>query len=340
MALIKCPFCTYRTTPGSMPAHVAMAHKADDPAGETADKMAAAIIDPADVYTSIPAPLPISGTDEITPETIERAVEAATGRKRRVRITRSTDPEFPVGPAPVAEGQTEAFPEPIPVETVEPAPEPIPASGYRTREEWLLGAVDQMRPWMAEVGAPVGPVSVSIGWPGGRGSKVGVRGQCWMPHTVKDGRPAIFISPNQTAEDPVTLLGILLHEMNHAAGHWGHTGPFGETAADLGFLKPWTDSSGKNEALQARLAALAEKMGPLAHAAIDPAEYIVGTRRVKTDPQTGEPILDPAGQPPVQSTRMLRLSCVHCGYVVRTTRKWINVGLPVCPCGTTFQEDV
>jgi hypothetical protein len=38
-----------------------------------------------------------------------------------------------------------------------------------------------------------------------------------------------------------------------------------------------------------------------------------------------------------QSTRMLKLECDECGYVVRTTQKWINVGVPVCHCGAEFQ---
>ena len=39
-------------------------------------------------------------------------------------------------------------------------------------------------------------------------------------------------------------------------------------------------------------------------------------------------------------TRMLKLECASCGYVIRTTKKWIEVGLPVCHCGTQFEYDV
>jgi hypothetical protein len=34
-----------------------------------------------------------------------------------------------------------------------------------------------------------------------------------------------------------------------------------------------------------------------------------------------------------QGTRMLKVQCGSCGYTVRTTAKWIEVGLPLCPCG-------
>lgn len=34
-----------------------------------------------------------------------------------------------------------------------------------------------------------------------------------------------------------------------------------------------------------------------------------------------------------QGTRLLKCECGSCGYVVRVTQKWLDVGLPVCPCG-------
>ena len=39
----------------------------------------------------------------------------------------------------------------------------------------------------------------------------------------------------------------------------------------------------------------------------------------------------------VQSTRLLKALCPDCGYVIRVTAKWVEVGLPVCPCGATFE---
>lgn len=32
-------------------------------------------------------------------------------------------------------------------------------------------------------------------------------------------------------------------------------------------------------------------------------------------------------------TRLLKCECPECGYTIRTTQKWIDVGLPTCPCG-------
>jgi hypothetical protein len=33
-----------------------------------------------------------------------------------------------------------------------------------------------------------------------------------------------------------------------------------------------------------------------------------------------------------QSTRMVKCECPDCGYIVRTTRKWLEEGAPICPC--------
>jgi hypothetical protein len=32
-----------------------------------------------------------------------------------------------------------------------------------------------------------------------------------------------------------------------------------------------------------------------------------------------------------QSTRMLKAECAECGYTIRLTKKWADVGLPSCP---------
>lgn len=33
-----------------------------------------------------------------------------------------------------------------------------------------------------------------------------------------------------------------------------------------------------------------------------------------------------------QSTRMLKLECPHCGYILRATQRWISKGVPYCYC--------
>lgn len=36
-------------------------------------------------------------------------------------------------------------------------------------------------------------------------------------------------------------------------------------------------------------------------------------------------------------TRMLKCECPKCGYVVRTTQKWVDIGLPQCPDGDEME---
>jgi len=38
-----------------------------------------------------------------------------------------------------------------------------------------------------------------------------------------------------------------------------------------------------------------------------------------------------------QTTRMLKVECPADGYIVRTTQKWIDLGLPTCPCGEEME---
>jgi hypothetical protein len=38
-----------------------------------------------------------------------------------------------------------------------------------------------------------------------------------------------------------------------------------------------------------------------------------------------------------QSTRLLKVECPQCGYTARVTQKWVDVGLPTCPCGSEME---
>jgi hypothetical protein len=40
-----------------------------------------------------------------------------------------------------------------------------------------------------------------------------------------------------------------------------------------------------------------------------------------------------------QGTRLIKVECEMCGYVVRTTNKWLRVGRPTCCCGGKMLVD-
>lgn len=39
------------------------------------------------------------------------------------------------------------------------------------------------------------------------------------------------------------------------------------------------------------------------------------------------------------TTRQRKVSCPDCGYTVRMARSWMQVGLPVCPCGEAMRPE-
>lgn len=208
------------------------------------------------------------------------------------------------------------------IEDIAAGPMPL----YLTREAWMQAAIETFRPWLTEAGADVpAGVRVSVGWPGGRGNKQHVVGQCWMASAVADRIPMIFVSPVQ--DNPIDVLETILHELIHAAGNHGHRGAFRKVGLALGFLDPMTASPASEE-LKARLAEVAEKLGPYGHSRIIARDTLGATIIPGAGVAAGEGELAP---PPVQGTRMIKAACRDCGYTVRLTRKWIAVAVPQCP---------
>jgi len=107
------------------------------------------------------------------------------------------------------------------------------------------------------------------------------------------------------------VLGTLIHELVHAAVGLkaGHKAEFRAVAVELGLEGKMTATEVGAE-LKERLHALTEKIGYYPHAALDPT-------------QTKKP----------QTTRMLKIQCPDCQWMARTSKKWMDLGLPVCACG-------
>lgn len=188
------------------------------------------------------------------------------------------------------------------------------STAHSTREGWLQAAVTEFRPDFAALGHELPPVHISVGFPGG-GSRRTRIGECWMPSASSDGVGHIFVSP--ILSDGLRVLDVLAHELthavNHAEGHNGHGAEFSAIAKPLGLVGKMTATEAGPKLVE-RLKAMLAVLGDYPH-----------------------PKLSPGGSPAKkQSTRMIKLECDDCGYVVRTTQKWIDVGLPSCPCGVTM----
>lgn len=182
------------------------------------------------------------------------------------------------------------------------------------REAWLTAAVKPLTE-LIESNSDLRldcDVQVSCGWPGSKSINK-VIGQCW-PTAMGNGVAQCFVSPR--LHNPVDVLGVLLHELIHAADDCAHAhrGPFVKACRAVGLEgKPTATVPG--ESLKAVLSEIAANLGPYPHKGITPTQRLL-------KPQT---------------TRMRKLECPECGYVARTTQKWIEVGLPTCPCGTEME---
>lgn len=184
-----------------------------------------------------------------------------------------------------------------------------------TREEWLIQLAERVAPLLS---MPVPRVRLSVGFPGGRsrGGRGKRIGECWDTAASADGSAAIFVSP--TIADAATAAHVLVHEMIHAAVgvKHGHRGPFRRLALAVGLTGKMTATTATPE-LADKLAEIVDEIGPYPHAALN--ADLSGRKK--------------------QSTRMLKIVCPACGYTARTTAKWLEVGTPVCPCGTKMQAD-
>jgi hypothetical protein len=204
-----------------------------------------------------------------------------------------------------------------------------------TREAWFERAVEMLRPRFEEVGMPLPEtihISVGFGY-GARAESKFILGQTWARRASADGANHVFIGPQEG--DPAAMLVTLLHELIHVAddNKSGHRGAFAEAATRLGFNGPMTQTPPSVE-LAAELAVMAAELGEFHHGKLD-----VDAAAVKVPVPEGVP----AGGgkvhsgPAKQGTRMIKLVAPDCGYTVRTTRKWVDAGLPSCPHGTEME---
>jgi hypothetical protein len=198
-----------------------------------------------------------------------------------------------------------------------------------TREAWLERAIDALRSRFDEVGLPLPErvhVSVGFGY-GARKESPTILGQCWARSASADNINHVFISPE--LHDTAGVLGTLLHELIHVGDDCasGHKGRFAEAAVRLG-LEGSMLATTPSVDLAAELMCLAETLGAYPHGALHP---VVAQVPVTPD---GKPTPGRVHSGPrKQSTRMLKVVCPDCGYTVRTTSKWLEVGNPRCPNG-------
>lgn len=204
------------------------------------------------------------------------------------------------------------------------------------RQAWLHEGEVALRKLFESKGYDV-PVQVrtSIGFPKGTKDGKKIIGQCWALTASADEHHEIFISPvlghagKPTMEGSISVLEVLAHELAHAiagnkAGHriirepdpsekgydkkhekWRMSFP--AVAGSVGLVGPWTATQPGEEFIT-WATPLVKKIGMF------PAGALSSFDRKK------------------DGCRQLKCECEDCGYIVRTTKKWIeSAGPPICP---------
>jgi len=191
-------------------------------------------------------------------------------------------------------------------------------TAFETRENWLLVCIEKLRPDFIEVGSTIpDKVRASCGWPSKSGLAQKKRriGEAWSASCSGDETFEVFISP--VLKDGRLVLATLVHELVHCAVgvEKGHKGPFKKIALAIGLEGKMTETTA-GEVLLKRIDAIIAEVGTYPHAE-----------------------LKSSNSPKKQGTRMLLVKCPKCEYQVRTTKKWLEVGVPTCPCGTLMEAE-
>ncbi len=189
-----------------------------------------------------------------------------------------------------------------------------------TREEWLNEAMQHIRKgifvtqgidWDEDR-----HIRVSCGFPcRGALSKKQVLGECHRQESSEDKANEIFISP--IMDESIKCLETLVHECIHALDNvqGKHGKSFKQTMKKVGLEGKATATHAGIE-LIARLNGIISKLPAYPHHALHP---------VSKDKKQG--------------TRLLKVECPSCRYTARITQKWIEIGLPTCPCGVVMQVE-
>jgi hypothetical protein len=180
---------------------------------------------------------------------------------------------------------------------------------FETREQWLAAAAFEVSALFTRAGLNI-PANIrfACSWPvGSRGSKK-ILGQCVAPEVSGDGTTEVYVVP--TIAEPKMVMGVLVHELVHAAVgvRHGHKAPFKAACDKLGLVGKATEAL-PGKGLQAELEPVIELLGAYPHAPVN----LDGRKK--------------------QGTRMLKAVCPETGYTVRLTKKWADVGLPYSPAG-------
>lgn len=188
---------------------------------------------------------------------------------------------------------------------------------YQTREEYLVQAVEELRPVFASIGYGLpNHIRVACGFPLDA-KRTKALGQYFPASLSKDGSHQVFISPK--LDKPVEVIEALIHRLAQAhVGTAGQASTF-QVIVRLMLLKPmgvgrnaWAVTKGESNFAHA-YESIIDSLGEYPNSELD------WEKALKK-----------------QGTRMLKATCPSCEYHVRLTKSMAGIGMPTCPCGDTL----
>jgi hypothetical protein len=183
---------------------------------------------------------------------------------------------------------------------------------HTSRESWLRAGAEELRPDFEKLKLSLPEkmrFSIAFTSTGKRGH---VAGECWHPEFSGDQHYEVIIRIDK--DDPVEILGILVHELIHSLllPTDKHGKKFKLIARRIG-LEGGMRHTRPTPLLIQRLQAIAANLGPLPHAKLNYSRA--------------------SDVPKKQQTRHLKAECgaTGCGYLIQLSAKWAKAALPVCP---------
>ncbi len=191
---------------------------------------------------------------------------------------------------------------------------------HETREAWLNDVAHRMAPIFQQLAAPLpARLRIAIGFTSG-GQRSKRIGECWDNQCSEDRYFEIFIRPDLgQSKDlmPMQVAEILGHELVHAAVGIaaGHGTEFRRVAKGIGLVGQMVATTAGPEFEKA--------MQPILQAA---GALPYGRLRLTAGGSSH------SSRRKKQYSRQIKCACTNCGYVVHTTRKWLELaGAPLCP---------
>lgn len=192
---------------------------------------------------------------------------------------------------------------------------------FKTREQWLHALARKMNKPLFNGQLPK-KLRITCGW-SSKGGRSSVIGECYPEILSADGTREVIVG--MMLDEPMRVADVLAHELCHAilpAGT-GHGPEFRKLALSIGLTGKMTATVAGPEFIE-KVQPMLDALGPYPHAELMTS---VSFKRSGKGGKDGKIVITPRkpeGAPKKQGTRMIKCTCSTCGYIARTSSKWID----------------